>query len=365
MGNLKIMKFIYVLTGILAVLLISSCSAEQHPGMGPEENVFVKGADLSWVTEMEADGVRFFDSKGEETDCFLLMKELGMNAIRLRVWVNPEDSYGNWSTQEDIVNKARRAKEAGLDLMIDFHYSDFFADPGRQTKPKAWRTMGLEDLKKAVGDHTVAILNALMNEGITPRWIQVGNETRNGMLWTDGQLWTEKGDIKNGWQNYVALSNAGYDAAKSIFPEAIVLVHQNNAWENLEWWFTKFKEAGGKFDMIGLSHYPQSETDKRWETVNKLALDNISTLNKIFSRKVMIVETGVKTQQNEEEAAKALKEFVAAARQMDECAGVFYWEPQTDGSWKPEYYETLGWRPYDMGAFRNGRPTSVLDVFKQ
>ena len=359
------MKFIYALTGILAVLLISSCSAEQHPGIRPEENVFVMGADLSWVTEMEADGVRFFDSKGEETDCFLLMKELGMNAIRLRVWVNPEDSYGNWSTQEDIVNKARRAKEAGLDLMIDFHYSDFFADPGRQTKPKAWKTMGLEELKKAVGDHTVAILNALMNEGITPKWIQVGNETRNGMLWTDGQLWTEKGDIKNGWQNYAALSNAGYDAAKSIFPEAIVLVHQNNAWENLEWWFTKFKEAGGKFDMIGLSHYPQSETDKRWETVNKLALDNISTLNKIFSRKVMIVETGVKTHQNEAEAAKALKEFVAAARQMEECAGVFYWEPQTDGSWKPEYYKTLGWRPYDMGAFRNGRPTSVLNVFKE
>ena len=117
--------------------------------------------------------------------------------------------------------------------------------------------------------------------------------------------------------------------------------------------------------MIGLSHYPQSEKDKRWETVNQLALNSIPTLSKIFSRKVMIVETGVKTHQNEAEAAKALKEFVAAARQMEECAGVFYWEPQTDGSWKPEYYKTLGWRPYDMGAFRNGRPTSVLNVFKE
>ena len=143
-----------------------------------------------------------------------------------------------------------------------------------------------------------------------------------------------------------------------------MLVHQNNAWEDLAWWFTKFNEAGGKYDMIGLSHYPQSESGKDWKTINSLALNNITSLGRTFGRKIMIVETGVKTQADEAEAAKAMAEFVTEAKKLDRCAGVFYWEPQTDGSWKPDYYKELSWRPYDMGAFRNGRPTSVLDAFK-
>ena len=360
------MKSLHILTCVLLALLHVSCSADKAQGepSAPAETPFAKGADISWVTEMEADGVRFYNQKGEETDCFLLMNELGMNAVRLRVWVNPENSYGNWSDQADVVAKAKRAKEAGLDVMIDFHYSDFFADPGRQNKPEAWKGMSLQGLKEAVTHHTASVLNALMNEGVSPKWIQIGNETRNGMLWPDGQIWTETGDRSNGWQNYAELSNAGYDAAKKVFPEAVVMVHQNNAWEDLEWWFTKFSNAGGKFDMIGLSHYPQAEADKTWQSVNELALDHISALGKTFRRKVMIVEIGVKTLLNESEAALALNEFMTQARQMEECAGVFYWEPQTDGTWKPGYYETLGWRAYDMGAFRNGRPTSVLTQLK-
>lgn len=363
------MKLLYALTCITAAFIISSCSdIDGQEGKDPvpeiSEATFAKGADISWVTEMEADGVRFFNTKGEETDCFLLMKELGMNAIRLRVWVNPENAYGKYSDMEDVVIKARRAKDAGMELMIDFHYSDFFADPSRQTKPAAWKNLSMQDLMKAVSDHTTAVLDALWKEGISPRWIQIGNETRNGMLWKEGQLWTSSGDLKDGWANYVALSNAGYDAAKAVFPDASVLVHQNNAWEDLAWWFTKFSQAGGKYDMIGLSHYPQSETDKDWKTVNSLALSHITSLGRAFGRNVMIVETGVKTQQNETEAAKALAEFLTEAKKLDRCAGVFYWEPQTDGSWKPDHYDELSWRPYDMGAFRNGRPTSVLDTFK-
>ena len=363
---MKDMKFPYILTCALLVLMHVSCSADKSPEghSGTAETMFAKGADISWVSEMEADGVRFYNQEGKETDCFLLMKELGMNAVRFRVWVNPENSYGNWSNQEDVVAKAKRAKEAGLDVMVDFHYSDFFADPARQTKPEAWKGMSLEELKKAVADHTAAVLNAMMNEGVTPKWIQIGNETRNGMLWKEGQIWTQTGDIKDGWDNYAGLSNAGYDAAKSVFPEAVVIVHQNNAWEDLEWWFTKFSNAGGKFDMIGLSHYPQAESDKTWQTVNQLALDHISSLSKTFGRKVMVVEVGVRTLQNENEAALALKEFMTRARQMNECVGVFYWEPQTDGTWKPAYYDRLSWRAYEMGAFMNGRPTSVLDAFK-
>lgn len=365
--------------GIVSMVLVSlmtwtSCSDAdkadpENNGNGPEvpeqTGSFVKGADISWVTEMEDDGVKFRNSKGEETDCFVLMKELGMTAIRLRVWVNPENEYGAYCNQEDVVAKAVRAKNAGMDVMIDFHYSDFFADPGRQTLPAAWAGKSMAELKSAVADHTKSVLTALKTAGVTPKWVQVGNETRNGMMWSSGQLWTNSGDIANGWSNYAGLSNAGYDAVKGVFADAIVIVHQNNAWEDLDWWFSKFKTAGGKFDMIGLSHYPQSETDKTWKTVNQLALSHIKSLADTYKCKVMICETGVKTYMNEGTAASVLADFMTEARQLEQCAGVFYWEPQADGSWKPSRYETLGWNAYDMGAFsKDGRPTSVLDCFK-
>lgn len=364
----------FIMMAAAALTVFAACEKEQKGGNGGEtpvvpspivKNGFAEGADISWVTEMEDDGVKFYNSKGEEKDCFVLMKELGMTAIRLRVWVNPENEYGAYCNQEDVVVKAVRAKNAGMDVMIDFHYSDFFADPGRQTLPVAWTGKSMNELKSAVAEHTKSVLSALKAAGVTPKWVQVGNETRNGMMWSSGQLWTESKDIENGWSNYAGLSNAGYDAVKSVFADAAVIVHQNNAWEDLDWWFSKFKTAGGKFDMIGLSHYPQAEQDKTWATVNQLALSHIKSLADTYKCKVMICETGVKTYINEDTAASVLSEFMKEAKKLEQCAGVFYWEPQADGSWKPSHYKTLGWNAYDMGAFsKDGRPTSVLSCFK-
>lgn len=336
------------------------------PDPTPDNNLsFYKGADISWITEMEKDGKKFYNAAGKETDGFQLMKELGMNAIRLRVWVNPEKAYGNFCNQADVVAKAKRAKEAGMEVMIDFHYSDFFADPGRQTKPAAWEGKTQAELKTAVANHTTDVLKALKEAGVTPKWIQIGNETRNGMLWPEGQLWTDKGDIANGWKNYATLSNAGYDAAKKVFDDAIIIVHQNNAWEDLDWWFKKFKAAGGKFDMIGLSHYPQAESDKTWQNVNQLALSHIKSLANTYNCKVMVCEVGVKTQANESTAAQVLSAFLTEAKKIKAFAGVFYWEPQIYGGWKPAYYSTLNWNAYDMGAFTStGKPSKVMDAFK-
>lgn len=341
-------------------------SPSPTPDPTPDNTVsFYKGADISWVTEMEKDGKKFYSASGKETGCFELMKELGMNAIRLRVWVNPEKAYGDYCNQADVVAKAKRAKEAGMEVMIDFHYSDFFADPSRQTKPAAWEGKSLAELRTAVTDHTTTVLKAIKEVGVTPKWIQIGNETRNGMLWPEGQLWTSNGDIANGWKNYADLSNAGYDAAKAVFGDAIVMVHQNNAWEDLDWWFKNFKAASGKFDMIGLSHYPQSESDKTWQTVNQEALKRIKSLSNTYKCKVMICEIGVKTQANETLAAQVLSEFMTEAKKIEACAGIFYWEPQAYGGWKPVYYTTLKWNAYDMGAFTSaGKPSKVMDAFK-
>lgn len=327
-------------------------------------STFAKGADLSWVTEMEADGKKFYNSAGTETDCFEIMASLGMNACRLRVWVNPENEYGAYCDKADVVAKAVRAKAAGLDVMIDFHYSDMFADPSRQNTPAAWESYSLTEMVSAVATHTTEVLEAVVAAGVTPLWVQIGNETRNGMIWPTGQLWTDDGDIANGWSNYATLSNAGYDAAKAVLPDAIVIIHINNAWADNDWWFTKFKAAGGKMDMIGLSHYPQSETDKTYTEVNSLAVEHIQSLSSTYSVRVMITEVGVKSS-NETLANNVLTAFMTSVKQLDECAGVFYWEPEVYGSWKPVIYTTWGWSAYDMGAFTSsGRPAACLGAFE-
>ena len=346
----------------LAVLLMTALTA--HGGDVIISNSFAKGADISWVTEMEDDGVKFYNSSGTETDCFDLMASLGMNACRLRVWVNPENEYGAYCDKTDVVAKAVRAKAAGMDVMIDFHYSDMFADPNRQATPKAWEGYTLAEMADAVASHTKEILNAVVDAGVTPKWVQVGNETRNGMIWPTGQLRTADGDIADGWSNYATLSNAGYDAVKAVLPNAIVIIHIDNAWDDNDWWFTEFKAAGGKMDMIGLSHYPQTVPHMTYTEANSAALEHIQSLASTYGVKVMVAEVGVRSH-NETLANTVLTDFMTAAGQLDECAGVFYWEPEVYGNWRPAVYSTWGWGPYDMGAFTpTGKPATCLGAFE-
>lgn len=363
----------------LAVSLLLSLSAcgdkgrvkEEPPVPGPR--AFACGADISWVSEMEAGGVKFRMADGSEADIFKVLNESGVNAIRLRVWVNPVG--GRWSGKEDVVALAKRADAAGMAVMIDFHYSDLFADPQRQIPPAAWRAFDLARLQRAVSEHTTEVLTALKSAGVTPKWVQVGNETRNGMLWPTGQLWdTRSGfafsparaDIAGGWQRYITLSNAGYSAVKNVFPKTAVLVHIDNAWDKAAsaWWFEQFKNGGGRMDMIGLSHYPQS-TASTWQQANQAAVDNINSLAQTWKVDVMVVEIGMK-QNNPAEATRAMQDFLDRVAPLEACAGVFYWEPECYGGWKPAFYSlpAYNWNAYDMGAFTpDGRAGSVLGCF--
>ena len=332
---------------------------------------FARGADISWVSEMEKTS-SFKKKDGTAADIFAVLKDCGINSIRLRVWVNPT---GGYSGKDDLVALAQRAAAAGMSLMVDFHYSDFFADPTRQTIPAAWNAdaSNLPKMKEHVQAHTREVLEALKAKGITPAWIQIGNETRNGMLWPAGQLWTAAGDIPGGWSNFVGLYNAGYDAAKAVFPSALVMPHLNNAYEDNDWWFAKFKQSGGKMDMIALSHYPQAETAKTPTEYNNLAISNIRALQSKYDVPVMVSEVGVKLLRwdgqkavsIEAESAALLKSFVVTLLGTSGCKGVFYWEPEVYGGWKPAVYSTLNWAAYDQGAFDdNGSPSAVMDAFK-
>lgn len=319
---------------------------------------------------MEADGKKFYNIAGEEKDIFALMKEIGMTAIRLRVWVNPDKfGYGPWCDKADVLGMAKRVHLQGLDLMIDFHYSDFFADPGTQTKPDDWKNYTVDQIKTAVAEHTKDVLTALKNEGIEPKWVQVGNETNSGMVWDTGRIdWNKIGYAR--FTDYVALSNVGYDAVKEVLPNALVIVHIGGAYNVAEhdgWYFKEFKQAGGKFDMIGLSHYPAWDdwnSDESDTVSNINAAKNIEKIGKQFGVPVMITETGF-SNSDVEKASMVMKDLFSRMKEVSECAGIFYWEPQVDGVWKPKYYNKVGWGAYGMGAFTSdGKPTAALDAFK-
>ena len=354
---------------VVALVVTTLVSVAAH-AQGTSSTRMALGADVSWCTEMEADGRRFYNADGTETELFALLRALGMNAVRLRVWVNPERfGYGAWCDKADVVNKAKRAHAQGLDIMIDFHYSDCFADPGTQTLPLDWTGYSLAQVKSAVAAHTKDVLQALKDEGITPRWVQAGNETNNGMVWETGKInWDKSGTAR--YTNYVALSNAAYDAVKAILPDALVILHYAGAYNAADWdgWFFKdFKAAGGKFDIIGLSHYPDynnwaSQTAGALSNVN--AAKSVETLGKLYNVPVMICETGY-SNYDPNRASQVMNDLMQRLSALPQCAGVFYWEPEVDGKWKPAYYNTLGWNAYQMGAFTaDGKPTAALAAFR-
>ncbi len=360
----------FTLIGLCLALFVAcagnkNSNSEENNGGNPD---FVIGADISWASEMEHDGRSFQFASGDEGELVDILSYMGVTAIRLRVFVDP---VGGWCGKDDVVKAACKAKDAGMDIMIDFHYSDYFADPHRQTVPAAWKGLGLADMCSKVSEHTADVLSAIKKAGVDVKWVQVGNETRCGMLWDTGRLWNEKGDIPEGWRHYAKLSNAGYDAVKSVYPETTVIIHIDNSWLDNgidpwwydSWWFEKFIAAGGRLDMIGLSHYPMTYEGMDWAQVNQLALNKIKLLSETYGYKVMVCEVGVQ-QHQPSVGAECLAAFMKAAKELESCAGVFYWEPEVDGVWKPAIYDSLGWGAYGMGAFDSaGKPTAIMDAF--
>jgi arabinogalactan endo-1,4-beta-galactosidase len=332
----------------LCVVVALACNKDNgnHPNPPQTDSgKFAKGADVSWVTEMENNDIHFYDADGNETECMALMKSLGMNAIRLRVWVNPVDG---WCNKTDVLIKAKRASDLDMRIMIDFHYSDSWADPGKQIKPVAWEGLSFNALCTAVADHTTEILTALKNWNITPEWVQAGNETGNGMLWEDGKASVSM-------SQYTALNNAAYDAAKAVFPETKVIVHLQNGQNNslYRWVFDGLKNNGGKWDVIGMSLYPDPDS---WQESNDDLISNIHDMISRYGKEVMICETGMPW--DEAVTAKLfLTDLITRTKAIADgkCLGVFYWEPEAHN----------GWKGYSLGAFdAGGRPTMALDAFR-
>jgi arabinogalactan endo-1,4-beta-galactosidase len=322
-----------------------SSSAIKTPHLTTDATTtFANGADVSWVTQMESSGLKFYNSSGTQQDLFTILKGLGINSIRLRAWVNPSSG---WCNTADVVAKAIRAKNAGMSIMIDFHYSDTWADPGDQNKPAAWASLSFTDLMTTAYNYTYNTLNTLKSNGITPTWVQVGNETSDGMLWQDGRASVNM-------KNFAWLVNCGYNATKAIFPSAKVIVHLANGYDNTtyRWLFDGLKANGASWDVIGMSLYPSTSN---WSTLNSECLTNMNDMVSRYGKQVMICEAGMS-----ESAATTCKSFLSDLITKVKSVsggnglGVFYWEPEAYNNWQG----------YGMGAFDpTGKPTVALTAF--
>ena len=316
---------------------------------------FVKGADVGFLQGQERRGVKFHDRNGQERECLELLKnDYQMSAIRMRVWVDPR---GGDCDKYALLAMAKRVKALGMDLMVDFHYSDSWADPGKQPIPKAWQDHNFKQMKKDLREHTIDVLTLLKANGIEPRWVQVGNETANGLLWPMGH-------IEKNPKQYAGFIRAGYDAVKKVFPKAIVIVHLDRGHQQslYDWNLDIVKKYGGKFDMVGMSLYPywamEGHPELNAEDIITDCIANIRHVSEKYKCDVMIVETGFEVDEQHpekmEEGRRQLTRVIREARTLTggHCRGVFYWEPQClPGGYK-------------LGAFNSkAAPTAIMEGF--
>ncbi|MFH4969310.1 arabinogalactan endo-1,4-beta-galactosidase [Gaetbulibacter sp. M240] len=340
---------------ILVLVLSISCSAQEESQRLPEEsqpvnNNFAKGADVGWLSQMEATGYIFYDTDGTPKDCLQLLKDRGINTIRLRVFVNPsDDKLTGHCSKEETVAMAVRAQNLGMRIMIDFHYSDSWADPGKQYKPAAWVDHSFEELKQDVYDHTFDVLSALKNAGVTPEWVQVGNEIPGGMLWPDGST--------DNFGQLAQLLNKGYDATKAIDNNIKVIVHidQGNNNPRFRWFFDLATANYVKYDVIGLSYYPYWLQTHYTQNIADLEY-NLKDMVSRYGKEVMVVEVGEDYRQ-EQTTFDMLKAVIKAVKSVpdNKGLGVVYWEPEGAKSWSG--YQLNAWQD-------NGKPSPALDAFK-
>ena len=239
------------------------------------------GADISWLPEIEAAGGKFFDAKGNRIDAVALMKQSGIKVGRIRVFVNPETENGSIKRAIAI---AKRLKTHKLEICIDLHFSDTWADPANQTMPADWSSE-IDKLENEVYKYTQETLLTFVRSGVMPHWVQIGNEVAGGFLWPIGKI--SSGDEMQ-WRNFVRLQNAGALAVREVLPDALTILHLECSGDSkrLQWWLNNARKFGMyEYDVLGLSYYSQ------WSgSLNELS-KTLNVVTSIFKKPVLIAET--------------------------------------------------------------------------
>ena len=270
------MKRVFCL--ILALATLGGASAQIAI-----EKPYAVGADISWLQWQEETGVKFSDG-GVEGDALDILRDNGFNYIRLRLFVNPKSELGysqrdGYCDLEHTLAMAKRIKEAGMMFLLDFHYSDNWADPQKQIMPQAWQTYSYDEVRDAVYEHTKEVLLALEAQGTMPQMVQVGNEVSNGMLWPYGS-------VRHSFEGLCGLLKEGVRAVREYAPDAEVMLHValgGQAEESVRF-FDAMDEYGVEYDIIGQSYYPE------WHGTLEELEANTNALVLKYNKPLIVVE---------------------------------------------------------------------------
>jgi len=335
---------------------------------------FAYGADIGWLKQLEDQGVSWVDDSGQKTDPIKILKDHGINSIRLRVFVNPPNDYYwfkdnttwtmlGYSDKAGVLAAAQRAKAMGMRIMVDFQYSDVFADPGHQIKPAAWKNLTYNELQTAVYNHTFDVMSTLADHDIYPEWVQVGNEMNPGILLHDENLKTvtPNGSTSN-FKNLVGLLNQGYDAVKAASPSSKVVSHlaHGEKYSEFKWWFDGFFAAGGKTDVIGASFYPYWVGKPYWELTDDLSY-NLNQMATLYNKEVMVVEVGGH-ENNPTDTYWTIHDTINIVKSIPngKGIGVFYWEPEGHSSVLPDGYPVGATKSISQNVLQF---TTAIDAF--
>lgn len=249
---------------------------------------FIKGMDISMLPDLESLGAKYYQD-GVEGDLVSILKKNGVNYIRARLWVKPESTAGKAfgggnSDLQHSIELGQRAKANGMKFLLDIHYSDFWADPKKQTKPQQWQELTFENLTQQVYDYTDQVMQAHIDAGVVPDMVQVGNELNGGMLWPEGKSWGGDG---NEFDRLASLLKAGIKAVKAHGQNIQVMLHLAEAGNNglFRWWFDEISKRNVDFDIIGMSYYPW------WHGSIDKVKENINDIIQRYNKPIIIVET--------------------------------------------------------------------------
>jgi len=240
------------------------------------------GADISFLPELEARGMKFSDN-GIEKDAIQILKDHGFNYIRLRIFHSPAVDSGyspkkGFCDLEHTKQMAKRVKASGMKILLDFHYSDYWADPEKQYKPLAWKKLGFQQLKDSVEIYTRKVIKALKDQGTLPDMVQIGNEINHGMIWPEGHI----GNL----DSLAQLVQAGIDGVKEVDPSVAIMLHIALGGQHDEsvFFFDNMLTRKIKFDVIGMSYYP------KWHGTLEDVQSNLISLSKRYEQDIIVVE---------------------------------------------------------------------------
>lgn len=283
--------------------------------------MFIKGMDISTLLEKETCGARYYDN-GVEQDLFAILKAYGTNSVRLRLWNDPYAPDGTpYGAGTNDLNKvivlAGRAKKYQIGYLLDLHYSDFWADPGKQTTPKAWQGMNEDELEAAVYRYTKEVMQTLKDKDLLPEMVQVGNELTNGLLWPSGR--------KPEFDRSAKYLNAGIRAVREIQADIPIMIHLDNGGFNEMYveWFDEFTKRAEPFDIIGLSYYPfwhgtmEDYRDREGKPLDQL---------KEMATKPELVEK-LDYPMTKEGQTSFMKDLMELIADIPGGEGFYYWEP--------------------------------------